>query len=106
MRLITSVAQYVVTAVPNPEIALDEFVRVTKPGGLIVLTSRVSAEVGLRRSIEKLLSPVVTRLGWRTDFPWARYARWIESAGCVRVAELRPLPPLGHFSLIRLTKTV
>jgi phosphatidylethanolamine/phosphatidyl-N-methylethanolamine N-methyltransferase len=26
-------AQYVVTAVPNPEAALDEFARVLRPGG-------------------------------------------------------------------------
>src|SRR5258708_7027289 len=43
------VAQYVITTVPNPEATLDEFARVLKPGGEIVLVSRVSAETGLRR---------------------------------------------------------
>ena len=43
------VAQYVVTAVPNPEAALDEFARVLKPGGEIILLSRVGAETGPRR---------------------------------------------------------
>src|SRR5215470_858574 len=38
------VAQYVITTVPNPEAALDEFARVLKPGGEIVLVSRVGAE--------------------------------------------------------------
>ena len=38
------VAKYVVTAVPNPEGALDEFVGVLKPGGEIVLVSRGGAE--------------------------------------------------------------
>ena len=42
------VAQYVVTTVPNPEATLDEFARVLKPGGEIVLVSRVGAEAGLR----------------------------------------------------------
>jgi ubiquinone/menaquinone biosynthesis C-methylase UbiE len=32
-------AQYVVTAVPNPEACLDEFARVLKPGGVVVLNS-------------------------------------------------------------------
>jgi phosphatidylethanolamine/phosphatidyl-N-methylethanolamine N-methyltransferase len=34
------VAQYVITTVPNPETTLDEFARVLKPGGEIVLVSR------------------------------------------------------------------
>ena len=49
------VAQYVVTAVPNPEKALDEFVRVVRPGGEIILTSRIGAETGLRGTMEKWL---------------------------------------------------
>jgi SAM-dependent methyltransferase len=36
--------------VPNPEAALDEFARVLKPGGEIILISRVGADAGLRRS--------------------------------------------------------
>jgi phosphatidylethanolamine/phosphatidyl-N-methylethanolamine N-methyltransferase len=45
------VAQYVITTVPNPEATLDEFARVLKPGGEIILVSRVGAEAGLRRTI-------------------------------------------------------
>ena len=45
-------AQYVITAVPNPEAALDEFARVLKPGGEIIILSRVGAEAGLRRAVE------------------------------------------------------
>ena len=99
------VAQYVVTAVPHPEAALDEFLRVLRPGGEIILTSRIGAETGLRGSIEKLVSPVANRLGWRTEFSWSRYLRWVEGAQNVLVIERRPLPPLGHFSLIRLAKS-
>ena len=98
------VAQYVVTAVPNPEAALTEFLRVVKPGGEIVLTSRLGADGGVRQLIEAALSPVVNRLGWRTEFPFSRYRAWVESAGKVRLVERRPLPPLGHFSLIRFRK--
>jgi len=97
------VAQYVVTAVPNPEAALDEFARVLRPGGEIVITTRIGAEGGLRRLIEHTLMPITSRLGWRTEFSWARYAAWAATAP-VEVVERRPLPPLGHFSLIRLHK--
>lgn len=99
------VAQYVVTAVPHPEAALDEFARVLRPGGEIILTSRVGAEVGLRGTLEKWLSPVTRRLGWRTEFPWARYLRWAEGSPGIRIVERRALPPLGHFFLIRLAKS-
>jgi len=98
------VAQYVVTAVPNPERALDEFVRVVRPGGEIVITTRVGAGHGLRGNIEKALMPVTTKLGFRTEFLWQRYEAWAAQNGRVRLVENRPLPPLGHFSLVRYQK--
>jgi phosphatidylethanolamine/phosphatidyl-N-methylethanolamine N-methyltransferase len=98
------VAQYVVTAIPNPETALDEFVRVVRPGGEIVLTTRIGAEKGLRGALEKLLMPLTSRLGWRTEFPWARYERWAEASPSVRLLERRALPPLGHFFLLRYSR--
>lgn len=98
------VAQYVVTAVPNPEAALDEFARVVRPGGEIVLTSRVGAEDGLRRTLERGFAPVARRLGWRTEFDWSRYVRWAAQSPEMRLVERRAMPPLGHFSLIRFAK--
>lgn len=98
------VAQYVVTAVPNPERALDEFVRVLRPGGEIVVTTRLGAEQGMRGAIEKGLMPITSALGWRTEFAWSRYAEWIERTPGIELIERRPLPPFGHFSLLRLRK--
>jgi phosphatidylethanolamine/phosphatidyl-N-methylethanolamine N-methyltransferase len=51
------VAQYVINTVPHPEATLDEFARVLKPGGEIVLLNRISAEKGSRRAIEQRLLP-------------------------------------------------
>ena len=98
------VAQYVVTTVPNPEATLDEFARVVKPGGEIILVSRVGAEAGPRRAIEHLLQPAVRKLGWRTEFSFQRYARWAARTNGVSLVERRAMPPLGHFSLIRFAK--
>jgi phosphatidylethanolamine/phosphatidyl-N-methylethanolamine N-methyltransferase len=99
------VAQYVVNTVPNPEVALDEFARVLKPGGEIVLLNRVGADDGPRRMLEHLFQPVANRLGWRSEFPWQRFANWAESRPHgMRLIERRPMPPLGHFSLIRFGK--
>jgi phosphatidylethanolamine/phosphatidyl-N-methylethanolamine N-methyltransferase len=99
-------AQYVVTAVPNPEVALDEFARVLRPGGELIILTRVSADAGMRRVIERTLQPVVTRLGFRTaDFSWSRYTKWLAGAKGIELAERRLIPPLGHFSLVRFRKT-
>lgn len=97
------VAQYVVTAVPNPEAALDEFLRVVRPGGEIIITTRIGAKSGLRAVIERTIAPITARLGWRTEFSFERYDAWAKQRG-VEVVEHRPLPPLGHFSLIRIAR--
>jgi len=98
------VAQYVITAVPDPEGALDEFARVIKPGGEIVLVNHIGAESGLRRLFEACFAPLARRLGWRPEFPFKRLTDWATRHGGVRVLERRPMPPLGHFSLIRFER--
>jgi len=97
------VAQFVITAVPNPEAALDEFARVVKPDGEIVLVNHLGAEAGPRRDLERGLAPFARRLGWRTEFPFARLARWAERAG-LSLLERRPVQPLGNFTLMRFRK--
>jgi phosphatidylethanolamine/phosphatidyl-N-methylethanolamine N-methyltransferase len=98
------VAQYVITTVPNPEATLDEFARVLKPGGEIVLVSRVGAEAGVRRALEKWFAPAARQLGWRTEFSWQRYASWADRTDRMQLAERRAMPPFGHFALIRFAK--
>jgi phosphatidylethanolamine/phosphatidyl-N-methylethanolamine N-methyltransferase len=98
------VAQYVITAVPDPEATLDEFVRVLKPGGEIILVNHLGAEAGLRSSFERWFAPLARRLGWRPEFRWERLAHWAARHGGVRVLERRAMPPLGHFSLIRFAR--
>jgi len=98
------VAQYVITAVPNPERALDEFARVVRSGGEIIITTRIGAGQGLRGKIEKALMPITSRLGFRTEFPFQRYADWQQRNGSVRLVERSPLPPLVHFELLRFRK--
>jgi len=98
------VAQYVITAVPDPEATLDEFARVLKPGGEIILVNHLGAESGLRAAFEQWFAPLARRLGWRPEFRWERLAQWAARHGGVRVIERRAVTPLGHFSLIRLAR--
>lgn len=98
------VAQYVITAVPHPERALDEFARTVRRGGEIIITTRIGAGKGLRGKIERALMPITSRLGFRTEFPFERYSEWAAANGSIALVERRPLPPLGHFELLRFRK--
>ena len=67
------VAQYVITAVPDPEATLDEFARVLKPGGEIILVNYLGAEGGPRAAFERGFAPLARRLGWRPEFRWSAW---------------------------------
>jgi phosphatidylethanolamine/phosphatidyl-N-methylethanolamine N-methyltransferase len=98
------VAQFVITAVPKPEATLNEFARVIRPGGEIVLVNHIGAETGPRRVFELCFAPIARRLCWRPEFRFGRLSDWAVGHGGVRLIEHRPMPPLGHFSLIRFER--
>ena len=98
------VAQYVITAVPHPEATLDEFARLVRPGGEIVLVNHIGAESGPRALFEQWFAPLARRLGWRPEFRFRTLSDWAERHGGVRVIERRAMPPMGHFSLIRFER--
>jgi len=98
------VAQYVITTLPDAEAALDEFTRVTKPGGEIILVNHLGADEGFRAAYESAFAPVARQLGWQVGFRWQRLEQWAARHGGVEIIEQRPMPPLGHFSLIRFGK--
>lgn len=98
-------AQCVVNTVPNPERALEEFARVLRPGGEIILLNRIGAETGPRLTFERWFQPVANRFGWRSDFPWSRFDAWLAtSEHDMTLIERQPVPPFGHFSVIRFGK--
>src|SRR4249920_1008480 len=98
------VAQFVITAVPNPEATLNEFARVVRPGGEIVLVNHIGAEAGPRRVFELCFAPIARRLGWRPEFRFGRLTDCASGHGGVRLIEHRPMPPHSHFSLIRFER--
>lgn len=98
------VAQFVITTVPHPEATLNEFARVIRPGGEIILVNHICAESGPRYLLDKTIAPVARWLGWRTEFPFARLSNWAARHGGVRMIERRSMPPLNHFTLIRFER--
>ena len=72
------VAPYVMTVVPEPGRTLDEFARVVKPGGEIVLVNHIGAQFGMRARIEGWLARRSASLGWRPEFPWSVIGDWID----------------------------
>ncbi len=96
------VAQYVITAVPDPEATLDEFVRVLKPGGEIILVNHVGSGQGPMAWIESALAKCSAELGWQPEFAWSILGDWIDSTPSVRLVERRKLPPFGLFILARI----
>jgi phosphatidylethanolamine/phosphatidyl-N-methylethanolamine N-methyltransferase len=98
------IAQYVITVVPDAEATLDEFARVLKPGGEIILINHLGAEGGPRAAVERALAPLARRLGWQPEFSYARLVAWAARRADMYLIERRPMPPLGHFSLIRFAR--
>ena len=60
-------AAFVMTAVPHPHQVLAEMCRVCRPGGKIILLNHFSNENPIVSRLEKSISPLCTRIGFRTD---------------------------------------
>jgi phosphatidylethanolamine/phosphatidyl-N-methylethanolamine N-methyltransferase len=98
------VAQFVITAVPDPDKTLDEFARVVRKGGEIILVNHLGAETGPRAAFEAAFAPLAKRLGWRPEFRFERIETWAGRHGGVKMLERRPIPPMGQFTLIRFER--
>src|SRR5690242_2824773 len=79
------VAQYVITAVPDPLATLDELVRVTRPGCEIVVVNHLGAEAGLRAIGDRCFVPLGRRRGWQPELGWQRLVRWAADDGSVQL---------------------
>jgi phosphatidylethanolamine/phosphatidyl-N-methylethanolamine N-methyltransferase len=95
---------FVITLVPDPESALDEMRRVLRPGGEIVVTSKLGADSGLQAKVEEGLAPLMSKVGWSSHFKVSRLARWAERHPDMRFMGVEPVFPAGFFKLVRLRK--
>lgn len=97
-------APFVLTVVPDAHASLEEWARVLKPGGEIVLVNHVGAERGPIAAVEAWLGRRSEKLGWHPQFPWSVIGDWIASRPDMSLVERRTLPPFGLFTLTRVVK--
>jgi phosphatidylethanolamine/phosphatidyl-N-methylethanolamine N-methyltransferase len=97
-------AQFIITLVPELEKALDQFARVLKPGGEIILANHFGQPGGPVAALEEIASPVAKAIGWSSAFKAARVEQWARGTGFMEVVELKSLFPAGFFKLMRVRK--
>lgn len=93
-------AQFVITLVPDPEQALDEMDRVLKPGGEIVISSRLVDSSGISAAFWSALAPFAKAVGWSTDFKVSRITDWGQRTGRYETLHVGR----GYFKVVRLKK--
>jgi phosphatidylethanolamine/phosphatidyl-N-methylethanolamine N-methyltransferase len=93
-------AQFVITLVPDPEQALAEMDRVLRPGGEIVISSRLVGDGGFAAPFWKLVAPLARAIGWSSDFKVSRLTDWAASTGRYETVHVGQ----GYFKVVRLRK--
>ena len=95
-----AVAMYVLTVVPEPQKAMSELARVTKPGGTVLVVNHFSVDHGMRGAIEKGLAKHATKLGWRPEFP----VDTVLSCDKLRLVSIKSVKPLGFFTMLEFRR--
>lgn len=93
-------AQFVITLVPDPEQALAEMDRVLKPGGELVISSRLVDDGGVLAPLWAALAPLAKAVGWSTDFKVSRLTGWAARTGRYETSHVGQ----GYFKVVRLRK--
>ena len=61
------IAAFVISVVPDPLQVLAEIKRVSKPEGQIVIINHFQSHNKVMAQLEKWVSPLCTKIGWRSD---------------------------------------
>ncbi len=91
-----AVAAYVVTAVPDHRAVMNEMVRVVRPGGRILLLNHFVNGTPLLSTLERAVSPLCIRVGFRTDLSVDQV---LDGLPLARLRDER-VKPLGMWHLV------
>ncbi|MEK6683440.1 MAG: methyltransferase domain-containing protein [Nitrospirota bacterium] len=90
-------AAYVMSTVPSPPAVLAEMVRVCRPGGRIVLLNHFSNGNRLVSRLEKTISPLCTRIGFRSDLS----LKSLLDQTCLDVEQNRKVNPFNYWHIVQ-----
>lgn len=93
-------AQFVITLVPDPEQALAEMDRVLKPGGEIIIASRLVDDRDFAAPLWRAVAPLAKAVGWSADFKVSRLTDWAAATGRYETVHIGR----GYFRVVRLRK--
>jgi len=94
-------AAYVVTAVPDYRKVVSEMIRVCRPDGRIVMLNHFSNGNRLIAAVEKFISPICQRIGFRTDLS----LKHVLESTSLKVTKKEKMNPLRFWHLIECVNT-
>lgn len=93
------VAAYVVTAVPDYRKLMSEMIRVSRPGGRMILLNHFVQDSPILAAVERLVSPVCVKFGFRSDLSVDQVIN-----GWPLIKERNEkLKPMGFWRVVELT---
>lgn len=90
-------AAYFISTVPEPVRVVKEMMRVCRPGGYLVFLNHFHSETPVKRFVEKIISPVCYRIGFKTDLDLYELMR----AAGLEIELVEPVDFAGHWKAVR-----
>lgn len=91
------IAMYVVSVSPNPEKVIKELKRVCKPGGDIIILNHFSHNNTLMTKLEKILTPLSTKIGFIPFFPLDEFLNKVDD---IEIYDMERTNLLGYWTIL------